>query len=65
MDRVRSSPVLSSDVNLKSCLLSFQVFDEVLCQPQFLEAGHLREPLSPTLGLLEELGLLGGKERAP
>lgn len=28
--RVRSSPILGSDVDLKSCLLSFQVFEEVL-----------------------------------
>lgn len=33
------SPRLGSDVNLKNCLLSFQVFEEVLCQPQFLEQG--------------------------
>lgn len=53
------SPHLGSDVDLKSCLLSFQVFEEVLFKlPTSVHGGRaLREPCSPTMGLLEELGL--------
>lgn len=44
------SPHFGSDVYFETCLLSFQVFGDVLSQPRLLEAGDSGGPFSSCFG---------------
>lgn len=57
------SPRLSSDVYFESCLLSFQVFGEVLSQPQLLDAGG--DPAPPVWGCWRSWSCWGAKKQLP
>lgn len=54
------SPCLGPGLRFESCLLSFQVFGEVLSQAQLLEAGDLGAPCLPCFGAPE-----GAKKQLP
>lgn len=53
------SPHFGSDVYFEMCLLSFQVFGEVLSQPRLLEAGDSGGPFSSCFGAAGGAGVVG------